>query len=48
MAAAKRIVAKMFTSGYYTKMVENWEWTEATYVMGDGDVTLLLSGERVE
>ena len=32
----------------YTKMVENWEWTEATYVMGDGDVTLLLSGERVE
>lgn len=31
----------------YTKMVENWEWTEATYIMGDGTVTLRLSGEKV-
>lgn len=35
-------------SNSYTKMVENWEWTEATYVMGDGTVTLLMSGEKVE
>lgn len=31
----------------YTKMVENWEWTEATYIMGNGTVTLRLSGEKV-
>ena len=43
------------TSDYYThasnsstKMVENWEWTEATYIMGNGTVTLRLSGERVQ
>ena len=34
-------------SNHYTKMVENWEWTEATYIMGAGTVTLLLSGEKV-
>ena len=32
----------------YTKMVENWEWTEATYIMGNGTVTLRLSGERMK
>ena len=31
-------------SNAYTKMVENWEWTEATYIMGDGTVTLQMSG----
>ena len=35
-------------SNSYTKMVENWEWTEATYIMGDGTVTLRMSGEKVE
>ena len=35
-------------SNSYTKMVENWEWTEATYVMGEGTVTLRMSGERVQ
>lgn len=34
-------------SNSYTKMVENWEWTEATYVMGHGTVTLLMSGEKI-
>ena len=33
---------------HYTKMVENWEWTEATYIMGAGTVTLRMSGEKVE
>jgi len=32
----------------YTKMVENWEWTEATYVMGNGTVTLRMSGQKTE
>ena len=35
-------------SNSYTKMVENWDWTKATYVMGDGTVTLRMSGEKVE
>jgi len=35
-------------SNSYTKMVENWEWTEASYIMGDGTVTLRMSGEKVE
>ena len=35
-------------SNSYTKMVENWDWTEATYVMGDGTVTLRMSGERTD
>ena len=34
-------------SNSYTKMCENWEWTEATYVMGHGTVTLRLNGDRV-
>ncbi|MBE6553244.1 MAG: hypothetical protein E7666_02765 [Ruminococcaceae bacterium] len=43
------------TSAYYernsnhlTHAVENWEWTEAHYVMGDGTVTLRMNGERVD
>ena len=35
-------------SNHYTHMVENWEWTEATYIMGNGTVTLRMNGEKVE
>ena len=34
-------------SNSYTKMCENWEWTEATYVMGHGTVTLRMNGEKI-
>ena len=30
------------------RMVENWEWTKSTYIMGDGTVTLRMNGECVE
>ena len=35
-------------ANHYTHMVENWEWTEATYIMGNGTVTLRMNGEKVE
>ena len=35
-------------SNFYTKMCENWEWTEASYIMGHGTVTLRMNGEKVE
>jgi hypothetical protein len=32
----------------YTKIVEGWEWIEATYIMGDETITLSMSGERIK
>ena len=35
-------------SNHLTHAVENWEWTRATYIMGNGTVTLRMNGERVD
>ena len=35
-------------SNHLTHAVENWEWTDATYIMGNGTVTLRLNGDKVD
>ena len=42
------------TTAYYerysnncNRMVESWEWTKATYIMGNGTVTLRMNGEKI-